>query len=133
VLRNGARTLVLHGAQLNIAGLADSWRSKPDFDQAISITDHNAPRSCSAINQTSPAMVHRRIDLTLVGQHHGGQIKLRFLDMAVSPANLIPGFVEGFYVRGGSQLYVIRGIGTTGPLVQLNASPKFPCSTSRDL
>jgi uncharacterized protein len=122
VLRNEARTLALQGAQLNVAGVDDPWRGKPDFDRAMSMTEPNAP-TIMLCHQPDlfPAVVRRRIDLTLAGHYHGGQITLRCLGMALSPAHLISEFVEGLYVRGNSQLYVSRGIGTTGPPVRLNA------------
>jgi uncharacterized protein len=72
-----------------------------------------------------PAVVQRNIDLTLAGHYHGGQVKLRFLGMAVSPAHLVSEFVEGLYVQGQAQLYVSRGIGITGPPVRLNAPPEI--------
>jgi uncharacterized protein len=126
VLRNEARTLSWNGAQLNIAGVDDPWRGRPDFDQALSMTDSNAPTImlCHQPDLFS-AVVQRRIDLTLAGHYHGGQIKLQFLGMTVSPAHLISRFVEGLYSQGDSLLYVSRGIGITGPPVRLNASPEI--------
>jgi predicted MPP superfamily phosphohydrolase len=126
VLRNEARTLSLQGTQLNIAGVDDPWRGKPDFDQAMSMTNPNAP-TIMLCHQPDlfPEVVQRGIDLTLAGHHHGGQVKLQFLGIALSPAHLISEFVEGLYVRGGSLLYVSRGIGITGPPVRLNASPEI--------
>jgi uncharacterized protein len=126
VLRNEARALSLKGASLNIAGVDDPWRGRTDFDQAMSMTDPNAP-TIMLCHQPDlfPAAVQRGIDLTLAGHYHGGQVKLQFLGMAVSPAHLISAFVEGLYTQGGSQLYVSRGIGITGPPVRLNAPPEI--------
>jgi predicted MPP superfamily phosphohydrolase len=126
VLRNEGRTLWLKGAPLNIAGVDDPWRGKADFDRALSMTDPNAP-TIMLCHQPDlfPAVVQRGIDLTLAGHYHGGQVKMQFLGMAVSPAHLISEFVEGLHVRGRSQLYVSRGIGITGPPVRLNAPPEI--------
>jgi predicted MPP superfamily phosphohydrolase len=126
VLRNEARTLSLKGAILNIAGVDDPWRGKTDFDRALSMTNPNAP-TIMLCHQPDlfPAVVQREIDLTLAGHYHGGQIKLQFLGMAISPAHLISEFVEGLYIQGRSQLYVSRGIGITGPPVRLNAPPEI--------
>jgi uncharacterized protein len=126
VLRNEARTLVRQGAPLNIAGVDDPWRGQTDFDRALSMTDLNAP-TIMLCHQPDlfPAAVQREIDLTLAGHYHGGQVKLHFFGMAVSPAHLISEFVEGIYVHGRSQLYVSRGIGITGPPVRLNARPEI--------
>jgi uncharacterized protein len=126
VLRNEARTLSLKGAILNVAGVDDPWRGKTDFDRALSMTNPNAP-TIMLCHQPDlfPAVVQREIDLTLAGHYHGGQVKLQFLGMAISPAHLISEFVEGLYSQGRSQLYVSRGIGTTGPPVRLNAPPEI--------
>jgi hypothetical protein len=126
VLRNEGRTLSVQGALLNIAGVDDPWRGKTDFDRALLMTEPNTP-TIMLCHQPDlfPALVRRGVELTLAGHYHGGQVKLQFLGMAVSPAHLISQFVEGLHVRGGSQLYVSRGIGITGPPVRLNATPEI--------
>jgi uncharacterized protein len=126
VLRNEARTLSLRGAPLNIAGVDDPWRGKADFDRALSMTDPYAP-TIMLCHQPDlfPAAVKRSIDLTLAGHYHGGQVRLQFLGMAVSPAHFVSQFVEGLHAQGRSQLYVSRGIGITGPPVRLNAPPEI--------
>jgi uncharacterized protein len=126
VLRNEARTLSLKGGILNVAGVDDPWRGHADFDRALSMSDPNAP-TIMLCHQPDlfPAAVERDIDLTLAGHYHGGQVKLQFLGMALSPAHLVSEFVEGLYLRGDSQLYVSRGIGITGPPVRLNALPEI--------
>jgi predicted MPP superfamily phosphohydrolase len=126
VLRNEVYTLSWKGALLNIAGVDDPWRGHTDFDRALSMADPNAP-TIMLCHQPDlfPAAVQRGIDLTLAGHYHGGQVKLPFFGMAVSPAHLISKFVEGLHRQGRSQLYVSRGIGITGPPVRLNAPPEI--------
>jgi uncharacterized protein len=126
VLRNEARTLSLKGMALNVAGVDDPWRGYADFDRALSMGNPNAP-TIMLCHQPDlfPAAVERQIELTLAGHYHGGQVKLPFLGMAVSPAHLVSEFVEGLYIKGQSQLYVSRGIGVTGPPVRLNARPEI--------
>jgi predicted MPP superfamily phosphohydrolase len=125
VLRNEGRTLVVKGVPLNIAGVDDPWRGRPDFDRALSMVDPNAP-TIMLCHQPDlfPAAAQREIDLTLSGHYHGGQVKLQFFGFSVSPAHLISKFVEGLFTQGHSQLYVSRGIGITGPPVRLNAPPE---------
>jgi uncharacterized protein len=126
VLRNQACTLSVKGALVNIAGVDDPWRGEADFDRALSMTKPNTP-TIMLCHQPDlfPAVVQRGIDLTLAGHYHGGQVKLQFLGMAVSPAHFVSQFVEGLHVQGRSQLYVSRGIGITGPPVRLNARPEI--------
>jgi predicted MPP superfamily phosphohydrolase len=126
VLRNEARRLSVKGTILNVAGVDDPWRGHTDFDRALSMSDPDAP-TIMLCHQPDlfPAVVQRDIDLTLAGHYHGGQVKLRFLGLEISPAHLVSEFVEGLYVHGRSQLYVSRGIGITGPPVRLNARPEI--------
>jgi predicted MPP superfamily phosphohydrolase len=126
VLRNEGRTLSVKGALLNVAGVDDPWRGETDFDRALLMTDPNTP-TIMLCHQPDlfPALVRRGVELTLAGHYHGGQVKLQFLGMAVSPAHFVSQFVEGLHVRGSSQLYVSRGIGITGPPVRLNATPEI--------
>jgi predicted MPP superfamily phosphohydrolase len=126
VLRNDARRLVLPGGSLNVAGVDDPWRGFADFDRALSMSDPNAP-TIMLCHQPDlfPALVRRQVELTLAGHYHGGQVKLQAFGMEVSPAHLVSEFVQGYYVRGRSQLYVSRGIGITGPPVRLNARPEI--------
>jgi predicted MPP superfamily phosphohydrolase len=126
VLRNEARRLSLRGATLNVAGVDDPWRGHTDFDRALSMGDPNAP-TIMLCHQPDlfPRAAERHVDLTLAGHYHGGQIKLQFLGLEVSPAHLVSAFVEGLYFQDRSQLYVSRGIGITGPPARLNARPEI--------
>jgi predicted MPP superfamily phosphohydrolase len=126
VLRNDARRLSLPGGSLNVAGVDDPWRGFADFDRALSMSDPNAP-TIMLCHQPDlfPALVRRHVDLTLAGHYHGGQVKLQGFGLEVSPAHLVSEFVQGYYLRGHSQLYVSRGIGITGPPVRLNARPEI--------
>jgi predicted MPP superfamily phosphohydrolase len=126
VLRNEAHTLVPKGVPLNIAGVDDPWRGNTDFTRALSMIDPDAP-TIMLCHQPDlfPAIARRGVELTLSGHYHGGQVKLQFLGMTVSPAHLISEFPEGYYSQGRSQLYVSRGIGITGPPARLNARPEI--------
>jgi predicted MPP superfamily phosphohydrolase len=55
------------------------------------------------------------IDLTLAGHSHGGQLTLSFVHPSLTLVRPETPYVSGWYEKPGSQLYVNRGIGTTGP------------------
>jgi len=65
------------------------------------------------------------IDLSLAGHTHGGQVTLEFVSPALSPSRLITAYVRGWFQKGGSQLYVNRGIGTIGVPIRLDAPPEI--------
>ena len=53
-----------------------------------------------------------RIDLSLAGHTHGGQLRLPFLPPLYLPPGC-RGFVQGWYQQNGSKMFVSRGIGTS--------------------
>jgi uncharacterized protein len=65
------------------------------------------------------------IDLTLAGHTHGGQLSLEFIHRGLSLAHFISRYDSGWYEKAGSQLYVNRGIGTTGFPIRLGARPEI--------
>ncbi len=65
------------------------------------------------------------IDLTLAGHTHGGTLSLGFVHRGLSLARLETPYVTGWYEKPGGQLYVNRGIGTTGFPIRLGARPEI--------
>lgn len=65
------------------------------------------------------------VDLSLAGHTHGGQVNLEFLHADISPARLVTSYVEGWFQKRGSQLYVNRGIGTIGLPMRIGAPPEI--------
>jgi predicted MPP superfamily phosphohydrolase len=67
------------------------------------------------------------IDLTLAGDiHGGGQLSLDFVHRGLNLGSLmgVP-YVRGLYEKAGAQLYMNRGIGTTGFPIRLGARPEI--------
>ena len=62
------------------------------------------------------------IDFTLAGHTHGGTLSLH---RGLSLARLETPYVSGWYEKPGGQLYVNRGIGTTGPPIRLGTRPEI--------
>ncbi len=65
------------------------------------------------------------IDLTLASHTHGGQLSLEFVHRGLSLARLETPYVSGWYEKPGGQLYVNRGIGTTGPPIRFGSPPEI--------
>ena len=60
--------------------------------------------------------------MTLAGHTHGGTLSLH---RGLSLGRLETPYVSGWYEKPGGQLYVNRGIGTTGPPIRLGARPEI--------
>ncbi len=72
-------------------------------------------------------MEKNKIDLYLAGHTHGGQVALPFYGALVTLSNRGKQFEAGLYQRGGTHLYVNRGIGMEGgiaPRVRFCARPE---------
>ena len=67
------------------------------------------------------------IDLTLSGDTHGGgQLSLDFIHRGLNLSSLIGvPYIRGLYENGGQQLYMNRGIGTTGLPIRIGARPEI--------
>jgi predicted MPP superfamily phosphohydrolase len=67
------------------------------------------------------------IDLTLAGDiHGGGQLSLDFVHRGLNLSSMtgVP-YIRGLYEKGGTQLYMNRGIGITGFPIRLGARPEI--------
>jgi uncharacterized protein len=65
------------------------------------------------------------IDLSLAGHTHGGQLALEFVRRGLNLSRVGYTYTRGWYEKGGSQLYVNRGIGTIGFPIRLGAAPEI--------
>ena len=118
--RNGATLLVnsseifrWHGQSIRIAGVDDPSLAKDDLAAALLPVDPNGPTILLA---HAPAIFRKsaqeKIELTLAGHTHGGQVRLPF----VGPLWLPPGcdgYVYGVYQIGISRMIVTSGVGTS--------------------
>ncbi len=65
------------------------------------------------------------VDLTLAGHTHGGQLSLDFIYRGLNVSHLLYRYDKGWYEKRGAQLYVNRGIGTTGFPIRLGCPPEI--------
>ena len=64
-------------------------------------------------------------DLVISGHGHGGLIRLPFTDGLVSAERrLFPSYTAGFYTANGSDVFVSRGLGNSGPTLRLFNRPE---------
>jgi predicted MPP superfamily phosphohydrolase len=63
------------------------------------------------------------IDLTLAGHTHGGEFE--FIHRGVSLPRIETRYISGWFERPGGQLYVNRGLGTTGFPIRFGSRPEI--------
>ena len=136
VLRQERSPIQSHGEVLNLIGV--------DYQQARSSRDHEGhlvdrylegseklvmPNAVNILLNHNPNSFDRAvelgIDLTLAGHSHGGQLALSFINRGLALVRPETPYVSGWYERADSQLYVNRGIGTTGPPIRIGARPEI--------
>lgn len=128
----GVRLLLNHGELVRgdvwLAGFDDLSAGQPYLEVALS---GRPPDVFTIALFHSPAYfdhVAGRCHLALAGHTHGGQVRLPLLP----PLWLPPGcgsYVEGWYERNGSHLYVSRGVGTSVMPVRLFCRPEVAMIT----
>lgn len=132
VLQNEHRVLDHNGGKLVLAGVNDPFTGHADLAAALP-TGSQVPIVLLAHSPTwfearryyadgssfyDAAVVGKaldRVDLTLVGHTHGGQIKLPFIGaLSNASGRMFPkDYVEGLSQEGSGWLYISRGIGFT--------------------
>jgi uncharacterized protein len=136
ILRQERTPIQSHGEVLNLIGV--------DYQQRRFSRDHDGhlvdrylegseklvmPDMVNILLSHNPNSFDRAaelgIDLTLAGHSHGGQLTLSFVDRGLTLVRPETPYVSGWYERPGGQLYVNRGIGTTGPPIRIGARPEI--------
>jgi len=110
-LENRGHRLELEGASLWLAGVDDLTEGEPDVEAALA---GRAPEEPTLLLSHHPDVFHEAagagVELQLSGHTHGGQVKL----FGWAPIHhTSSGWVEGFFEREGSRLYVGSGTGLT--------------------
>jgi predicted MPP superfamily phosphohydrolase len=117
VLNNHHVELKRDGASLYIAGVADPWSLRADLDRTLLGVPENA---CVVLLAHEPDYLvesaQRGVDLQLSGHLHGGQIKLPFVGAVLSPSRYNRRYIEGFYKREETLMFVSRGLGGHPPV-----------------
>jgi uncharacterized protein len=95
-----------------VAGFDDAYAGRPNFERTVA----DIPPGAFTIGLFhSPVYfdeVGGNIPLAFAGHTHGGQVRVPFFGALVLP----PGcgkYLEGWYEKNGSRMYVSRGVGTS--------------------
>ena len=121
VLRNQGRVLNPYKSPLFLAGVDDTWTDRANMKLALAERPQGVPTLLLAHDPSLfPEAVQNRVDLTLSGHTHGGQVAFPIASRTLNPSRLYHRFVAGLYQMGSSTLYVSRGAGTTALPVRLN-------------
>ena len=132
VLRNEGVRLERDGASLYVAGVEDSWTGRHDLRRTLAERRAGEPTLLLAHDPNHFAVATKaNVEVQLSGHTHGGQMALPFSGGRFNLARLMTRYTHGLFAAGGSQLYVSRGVGTTGPPIRLFAPAELTVLTLR--
>ncbi len=121
-LTNRSIRLSVNGARLQLVGVGDTHVGLCDLDAAFDGVDPEFFTILAAHNpDTAFELGKRRVDLTLSGHTHGGQIALPLYGPLTLRTRHRPPRPSGLMYVRGRPLVVSAGVGTAGVPVRFNA------------
>ncbi len=124
-LRNSAVILEFQGKKINLVGLDDPVHKKANLKAALQQIDRSAPTILLAHSpEVFEEISGEEIDFILCGHNHGGQIFLTKYLRNVIPMEPVLEYLDGFYQRGKTLMYVSRGVGTSFLPFRLGVKPE---------
>ena len=132
-LTNQHSLLSIRGESLAIAGTDFVWLGKPDPERTLRGISAETP-VLALVHEPDyfDAMTTRReILLQLSGHTHGGQCRVPLVGYPPVKVKYGTKYVAGHFASADSNLFVTRGIGTTGPRVRFSCPPELAVLTLR--
>lgn len=131
VLGNENRAIDINGKKLYIAGAEDI--SMRDIDLVKSLENisspvillTHSPDIFPLIAKKSNFDLTNKIDLTLAGHVHGGQVSFPFIGPLVIPSSYGSKYAKGLIRENGKLMFVTKGIGTSILPVRFNCVPEI--------
>jgi predicted MPP superfamily phosphohydrolase len=129
MLRQESAPIRLRGESLNVIGVDEPRSESGVFQKLQQIKELMMPDTVNILLTHFPGAIHQvsglGVDLMLTGHTHGGQLSLEFIHRGLSLAHLLSSYDSGWYEENGCQLYVNRGLGTTGFPIRIGARPEI--------
>lgn len=125
-LRNSSFPLKINGKTLNILGVDDPTDKKSNLQRTLQMRNSDGS---SVLLAHSPEIFEEAsgfgIDLLLCGHTHGGQILATRYLRKIFPLDPAFEFLEGFFQKGKTLMYVSCGIGTSFLPFRLGVKPEI--------
>jgi predicted MPP superfamily phosphohydrolase len=125
VLNDERRTLQHEGRELNIVGLPDARRLRPDGLALLAGLSPQQPTIVLAHDPFWFAHVPPGPHLTLAGHTHGGQLRFPLVGAVTNASHAPLRWSHGHVEEGGRHLYVSGGLGTSGIPLRINMPPEY--------
>lgn len=96
-----------------LAGVDDLWAGKPDVDGTLSQVKDDKPILLFTHNPDLFPKIPKRVDLSIAGHTHGGQVYFPLLGRPIVPSDYGERYALGLIQEDGHQLFVNPGTGTS--------------------
>jgi len=116
-LVNRSVTLRRGSDEIDLLGVDELYRGRPDVEEAFRSVDGSRPTL--AVSHHPDIIRHlreRRVDLLVCGHTHGGQIRLPYFGAIVVPSKHESRYAAGFVREGNVLMYISRGLGAIPPI-----------------
>ena len=124
-LRHKSVSISKNNQKIWLGGAGDLWEDELGVDKAF---ENSPAEDCKILLAHNPDTVDHqfknRIDLTISGHTHGGQVHIPFLGFTILPVKN-KRYVNGFYKTTNGNLFISRGIGWTIAPVRFNCAPEI--------
>jgi uncharacterized protein len=108
-----------------VAGLTDRGKRVPRIGRTLETVPDNAPCILLSHNPDVFPRVPASVSLTLAGHTHGAQLNVPLLRGRAVPSRFGLRYAGGHVEEGGRQMYVSRGVGTSGLPLRFRAPPEI--------
>jgi hypothetical protein len=124
VLEDEGDYVTAGGQRIWLAGVTDYWEGRHDIAGALASVPENEPSILLTHNPDVFPEVPERVDLTLAGHTHGGQVNLPVLGRLIVPSRFGQRYAAGLVAEGGKQLFVSTGTGTSILPIRFRVPPE---------
>jgi predicted MPP superfamily phosphohydrolase len=131
VLENSATKIVISGQSLWLVGLADLWTRNPRIGDSLQQVPDNDPVIVLSHSPDVFPDIPRRVNLTLAGHTHGGQVSFPLIGPLIVPSEYGSRFAHGLIEEQGRRMFVCTGIGTSIFPIRFNIPPEISVLTLR--
>lgn len=96
-----------------LVGIGDLWEGRPDVRKALSAVPVGDPVVVLTHNPDLFPVIPARVNLTIAGHTHGGQVRLPLIGSPIAPSRYGDRYALGHVVERGRHLFVSPGLGTS--------------------
>jgi uncharacterized protein len=108
-----------------LVGLADLWTRPQHIPETLMQVPENATTIALTHNPDTFPRLPPRVQLTIAGHTHGGQVSFPFIGSVIHPSDYGQRYARGHVIENGHHLFVTTGIGTSIIPVRFNVPPEI--------